>query len=159
MSIKYLNQLSRLMSNQRACNPLPNIPISPPKRNRPPIQRVTEHGRALNRPFTQDGQSAPQDPREVEFGVRKDVRCFGREVVEVRVHPDFLEGDDGVGGLNYAVGDSVQSGDTLFRDIFQAPAKVRHIQERESTSSSRTKARWCCFRQGRRPSRRFPGSE
>jgi hypothetical protein len=121
MSIKHLNELSRRMPNKSTSHTLANIPIPPPKCDRPSVQRIPPHGRALHRPFRKDGQTPAQDARKVEFGMGEDVCGFVREVFKVCMDPNFLEDDDGVRRGGDAVGDGIKPGCPVFGNVFQTP--------------------------------------
>lgn len=126
MRVKHLNEipLTIAKSQRRTRNPLADIPIPPPERRRPAIERI-RHRRALhNREAAQDGEPGAEGPSVVELAVGQHLAGEAAEGLVVGLDEELLEADDVRRGLlgGEDVGDLEDALGAEGGDVEEAPA-------------------------------------
>lgn len=96
MSIKHFNHiiLPWAVSHSRNGHPLADIPVASPKRRRPPVERIPEHGARLHGPPAQQRQAAAKRSAVVELAIGQDIRRGPTDGVVVVARPALLEADN-----------------------------------------------------------------
>lgn len=75
----------------RTRNALADIPIPSPKRRRPSIQGILEHGALLDGPATQDGQATTKGGTMIELAIRENLSRAPADGAVVVLDPAFLQ--------------------------------------------------------------------
>jgi len=103
---------------------LPNIPISPPKRRRSPVQRIANHRALLDGPPGQDDEACAESATVVEFAVGEHEAGLAADGQVVLLAEELLQSDDV--GLGIRGGDTAADFGYAFAaelgDVFEAPA-------------------------------------
>lgn len=81
-------------ANFGASNTLAYIPVSSPKCSWPSIEGILEHGTLLDRPVTQDGQTATKSTAVVELSIRENLASVMPNGLVVLLRKTFLQGND-----------------------------------------------------------------
>lgn len=96
MSVKHFNHiiLPRAISHSRNGHSLADIPIASPKRRRPPVERIPEHGARLHGPPAQQRQAAAKRAAVVKLAIGQDIRRSPADGLVVVARPALLETDN-----------------------------------------------------------------
>lgn len=96
MSVEDFNHiiLPRAKSHSGNGHPLADIPVASPKRRRPPVERIPEHGARLHGPPAQQRQAAAKRTAIVELSIGQDIGRGPTDGAVVVPRPAFLETDN-----------------------------------------------------------------
>lgn len=86
--------LPRAVSHSSNCHALADIPVASPKRRRPAIERIPEHGARFYRPPAQQRQAAAKRTAIVELAIGQDISGGLADGLVVVPRPALLKTDN-----------------------------------------------------------------